>query len=38
MHLQGEKGEKLSEVLHTWKRNGSQEKKNKNKRVIILSF
>lgn len=29
MQLQGKKGEKLSEVLHTWKRNGSQEKKQK---------
>lgn len=37
MQLQGKKGETLSEVLHTWKRNGSQEKKQ-NKRVIIESF
>lgn len=37
MQLQGKKGEKLSEVLHTWKRNGSQEKKTK-QRVIIESF
>lgn len=33
----GKTGEKLSEVLHTWKRNGSQEKKTKQKSLLWVS-